>query len=45
MMGGEEDELKSKIKKMEDDNLIQKKKIDTLDFKNKREIVMNDDNK
>ena len=40
MMGLEVDELKDKIRKVEEDNRVQKKKIDTMDFKNKREILL-----
>lgn len=38
MMGGDEDALREKIAKMEEDNFIHKKKIDTMDFKSRREV-------
>jgi predicted nuclease with TOPRIM domain len=44
MMGGDEDELRQRIKKIEEENqMVQKKKIDTMEFKSKREIVMGAD--
>lgn len=47
MMGGDEDELRSKIRKMEEDSVaVSKKIINTQEFKNKRErIVMNEEEK
>ena len=39
MMGEDDNELKEKIRLMEEDNLIQKKKIDTKEFMTKREIA------
>ena len=41
-MGKDEDELKEKIRKTEEDNMIQKRKIDTKEFMSKREIIMTD---
>lgn len=41
MMGGDEDELKNRIRKAEEDrSTVQTKLIDTKQFKSKREIVM-----
>lgn len=45
MMGDDEDELKEKIRQIEEDSLIQRKKIDTRDFMKKREVVINEDKK
>ena len=39
-MGLDEDDLKDKIQKMEEDNLIKKQKIDTKEFKQKREVLL-----
>jgi hypothetical protein len=44
MMGGDEDELKSRIRKAEEEReMVQRKVIDTSEFKSKRErMVMNE---
>lgn len=43
MMGTDEQELRNKIQKMEEDHLVKKKKIDTLEFQNKRQIDNNEE--
>ena len=45
MMGGDEDELRNRIKKVEEDNqMVQKKVIDTNAFKNKKERIVMTEN-
>ena len=42
-MGGDEDELKARIRKSDEDRAqLQAKLIDTKEFKSKREIIMGD---